>query len=243
MFKLNSPTLLYLRQLSRNVDRLATFLENSIPKIKYSLWNIGYNYNKYKNKKDEINLSPEKLARNILIAILITYLGFVGVAVLAIQTEKERGLRYANLITNSMSPEIRPGSLVISQKQKSYKEGDIITYLEVNPTSGTPLKSTITHRIISIKRLSEGVFYVTKGDNSDIPDPVDVKSDLVLGKVIKIIPNLGWVVSYITTPPGFGMFIVLPVFIILLNEAYHVREQLKEKRESALRIKSSLFQN
>ena len=243
MFKLNSPTWLYIRQLSSNVDRFASFLELMVPKMKYTLWNIGYNYNKYRQKKREIKLSPEKLARNILIAVLIIYLGFIGVATLAMQTEKGRGVRFASLITSSMSPEIKPGSMIVSQKMNSYTEGDIISYLEVNPTSGTPLKSTITHRIISIKKLSDGEFYITKGDNIDIPDPVDVKKELVLGKVVKVIPHLGWVVSYITTPPGFGMFIILPTLVILLNEAYHVREQMKEKRGNLLKFKSPLVQN
>jgi len=228
---LHSPTWLYIRQLSANIDWIANYIEKRGLSYRYYLWNIGYNINMVKEESNNFIISPEKLAKNLLIGILIIYLGFLGVATLYYQTEKTRGVRVVSLITRSMEPEIKPGSIALTKEQNSYKEGDIITYYEVNPNSGARLNSSITHRIISIKKIGEKETYITKGDNSSIPDPVGVEKKNVMGKVEKVIPNLGWMLSFVRTPPGFGMFVVLPFLIILFNELKHFKENVKIKKK------------
>ena len=52
-----------------------------------------------------------------------------------------------------------------------------------------------------------------------------------MGKVEKVIPNLGWMLSFVRTPPGFGMFVVLPFLIILFNELKHFKENVKIKKK------------
>ena len=119
---------------------------------------------------------------------------------------------YASLTveTGSMEGTIDIGDMIIIKKQKEYKIGDIVTYLHEGD------KIPTTHRIINYN--SDGTF-VTKGDSNNSKDPEAVTNDIILGEVIKVIPNVGifaaWVQSegwiYIVAALailGLGLFII-----------------------------------
>lgn len=75
--------------------------------------------------------------------------------------------------SGSMEPTIMVGEAVVIQKQKSYEQGEIITYMVEN-------QYLVTHRIQEKKE--EG--YITKGDHNNQIDEVFVRLEDIQGKVI-----------------------------------------------------------
>ncbi len=87
------------------------------------------------------------------------------------------GYTFLEVLTGSMSGTIEIGDGVIVKLTKEVKEEDIIVYEKDN--------SFITHRLIE-KQQDE---LITKGDANNVQDE-PITNDMVIGKVIKIIPNV-----------------------------------------------------
>ena len=83
------------------------------------------------------------------------------------------------------------GDVGIVKKEKKYKVGEVIVFLKDN------MKAPIIHRIIKI---NEDGTYQTKGDNNNAPLEVEssIKNNEIIGKVIFIIPKIGYLKLIIT---------------------------------------------
>lgn len=92
--------------------------------------------------------------------------------------------------TQSMEPKIHPGDLVAvaPRECKDLQIGDIITY-HPYPNDST----SITHRILS-KRVGgkDKCVFTVKGDNNSTPDSIPVRFEMIVGKVLYVIPKLGF---------------------------------------------------
>jgi signal peptidase I len=227
----DSPTWIFLRELSTTIDNFALYMQKKGPQFhefaKKRKMAITGNYTE---EKKGFNISPEKLGTNLPLAVIIVYLGLVGVFTIAFYTENYTGMRLTSITTGSMAPEIEPGSAIFSQKQRTYKVGDIITYRDANPTTGNLLPSTTTHRIVSLRETSRGPAYITQGDANIVPDAVIVSQEQVLGKVTYRVRFLGYFLSYMRTLPGFLALVVFPAGILIFNEINYIRKQLKEDK-------------
>ncbi len=116
---------------------------------------------------------------------------------------------------SSMSPTINYGWVVMIYKVpfQQLHVGDIIVF---NDPRGNP--DVIVHRIISANSCNGQLCFLTKGDNNQTnptPDPWNVTQSYYIGKVIAIIPYLGYITPALW---GFrGLTALLPVtFVILL---------------------------
>lgn len=89
--------------------------------------------------------------------------------------------------SDSMAPTITTNDLIVVKITKDVKVDDVITFKEGN--------SLITHRLIS--KTAKG--YVTKGDANNENDK-NIGKKQVVGKVIKILPNMGIWFKVFTTP-------------------------------------------
>lgn len=117
------------------------------------------------------------------------------------------GYTFFEVATASMYPTIEIGDVVIVRITKDVEQNDIIVY-----TDG---ESIITHRLI--EKNDNGL--IAKGDANNSEDK-PINENMVLGKVIKIIPKLGtWrkvftsteiVVLIIILITLFGIVFVLP---------------------------------
>jgi len=67
------------------------------------------------------------------------------------------------VLSGSMEPAIKTGSIVVIKPEKNYKIGDIITFYS-NESS-----LSITHRIYDAKIIKNEVYYITKGDANKTP--------------------------------------------------------------------------
>lgn len=90
------------------------------------------------------------------------------------------------IVTGSMIPMVYPGDVVIVRKieGKDAKLGDVIQYKSDN--------IFIFHRVIDISEEKNQLKFQAKGDNNSRPDSELVDPGLIKGKVIKVIPKIGW---------------------------------------------------
>ncbi len=111
------------------------------------------------------------------------------------------------VLSGSMEPAIKTGSVVVVKPESSYKTGDVITFSEKNNP-----KITTTHRVFGI---DEGGF-ITKGDANNSTDSARVAAEQIIGKTIFSIPYLGYPVSFAKTQQGLLLLVIIPAIIIII---------------------------
>ena len=126
------------------------------------------------------------------------------------------GYTFFEVATGSMSPTIEIGDVVIVKLTKQVNENDIIVYQEGN--------DFITHRLIK----KNGDELIAKGEANNSEDK-PIKSDMVIGQVIKIIPQIGIWRKVILTPEIIGLIFML-VIILGITFAYTSKTEEKVKK-------------
>jgi signal peptidase len=165
--------------------------------------------------------NPKKLAKITIIALiaifLIIFLGFYRPVSLWGDT------RYEPVYTGSMEPAIPVGSIVVIKPANpdTLKIGDIICF-KIEAEQPT----TVTHRIIGIT--NEG--FKTKGDANEDPDQWIVKKENVIGKVIAVIPLIGYLGYFVRTPIGFILLILIPATILIIIEIKNIIKELRKTK-------------
>ncbi|MEN6348008.1 MAG: signal peptidase I [Syntrophomonas sp.] len=91
------------------------------------------------------------------------------------------------ILSGSMEPEIKTGDVVIIHKiaGKDARVGDIILFPYEKDMK-------VTHRIIAASDQQGAKLFTTKGDANPEPDSNLVPEDNVQGKVVSVIPKIGW---------------------------------------------------
>jgi signal peptidase len=135
-------------------------------------------------------------------------------------------------ISNSMYPTLKVGDLLIVQGglngvdiRADPKNGDIIVFR--HPYSPSEF---VVHRAIE-KYERGGLWYFrTKGDNISYPDSWIISEKDLIGKVIFVIPYLGYIKIYLGNEIGLSIIIVLLItFIIFENLDFLKRRNEKNK--------------
>ena len=148
--------------------------------------------------------------RKIYYFLIIFYLFFVSTIIIVSRENLPGGFRFFTNRFVSMQPLINAGSLTIVKKQPYYIEGDVITYYsQVNNK-----EEIVTHRIYRIG----GNVYLTKGDNNAAIDEYKILPRLIIGQVVAIIPNLGYVFSFAKSPLGVALVIIIPATLFITIE-------------------------
>jgi signal peptidase len=116
----------------------------------------------------------------------------------------KHGLKILMVVSSSMEPIIKKGSLVVIKQEAIYSKGDIITYKN---NSGTEI---VTHRIERIQKKGDSYFFRTKGDRNDSEDPDAVSQKNIIGKVKLSIPFLN---IFYENPVLIRFFFVFLMFV------------------------------
>lgn len=148
---------------------------------------------------------------------MITTLLVVMVAALAILLVGMRfaGFKVFTVLSGSMEPAYHTGS-VIYVKEVDYTQlqaGDVITFMISEDM-------VATHRIVGVVPDDEDpsvLRYRTKGDANDSEDGTLVHYKNIIGSPVFTIPYLGYVASYIQSPPGSYIAIAAAAFILMLT--------------------------
>jgi len=131
------------------------------------------------------------------------------------------------VISGSMAPAIKMGSVVIVKPASDYKIGDVITF---GPYSKT--KAPTSHRIYDIKVVDGQPVYITKGDANNAPDAREIQKRDVLGKVLFSVPYVGFAVDFAKKPIGFVLIIGIPAVIIISDEVKKIIREVKKTKET-----------
>lgn len=135
------------------------------------------------------------------------------------------------VLSGSMEPAIKMGSVVIVKPQADYKIGEVITFGTVSKT-----KTPTTHRIHDIKVNVGTPIYITKGDANNAPDVKEVLPREVVGKVLFSVPYIGFAVDTAKKPLGFMFIIIVPALYIIYDEFVKIKKEvgkLKKGKEPA----------
>lgn len=144
----------------------------------FSLMFLQYKYNKSVRIKTDKNNKNENPIGLILTSILCIGIVWFSLGVFPVHPDV--------IATGSMRPMIYPGDMVLIKRMdgNDVKKGDVIQFKREN--------IYIFHRIIDITMVNNEKRYVTKGDNNSVKDSELVSPDDVKGKVIYVIPKIGW---------------------------------------------------
>lgn len=179
-----------------------------------------------------------KFLGDILVGIII----IVGLTFLVSLLPLKNNYKVLMVMSGSMEPAIKTGSLIFTQPSNSYKVGDIITFRPENTASN---KKTTTHRIANIEDGSGDRLLTTKGDANKSSDGAKIKEDQIVGKYLFKIPYLGYLLAFIKTLPGLVIVIIIPATIIIYEEFKKITHETKtivklraEKRRSKNEVSS-----
>ncbi len=147
-----------------------------------------------RNKKDNIDHNNENKAGRVC-SIIGTLLIVVVILMCSLLVLPEMiGFHMYNVISGSMEPTIKVGSLlyVHEGKAEDIEEDDIIAFY-----SSLEDGSIITHRVVKNNVVS-GTFK-TKGDANDKEDPTPISYQNFIGKVTLTVPYMGKLLTLMTS--------------------------------------------
>jgi signal peptidase len=170
-------------------------------------------------------LNIKRISSWIIAAFLVALLLLVGFLVFG----PWFGWETHSVLSGSMEPSLKVGGIIVAKPEKleNIKVGDIITFQLGN--------KTVTHRVADITRDDSGrIWFQTKGDANESPDPEAVSSDKeVVRKVVLHIPYLGFVSSVAKSKALFLVSVCVLTFFILFFIAKEIKRRMKEETESA----------
>lgn len=167
-----------------------------------------------------------KSVGNILIFLVI-------LACLPIVLPKLFGFQAYNVISGSMEPEIKVGSIVYV-KQVPFDEiekGDVIAF-----ESGA---SVVTHRVQDIDVANK--LFTTKGDANNTADFTPVAYTNVLGEAHLYCPFFGYVAAWLSEPIGKIVAVIMLLVGVVLSSFGEKKEKKKEVESSESTSKKSGF--
>ena len=122
------------------------------------------------------------------------------------------------IVTPSMVPTINVNDGIVIKRvnHDGYNIGDIISF----DSSDLVFNGlTVTHRIVDKEIISnDKSFYTTKGDNNYINDPSKVSTDSIYGKVILIIPKMGYIRNVFSSPINYFICLLVPALLFVIYE-------------------------
>jgi len=157
------------------------------------------------------SINPFKLKMELAAWLILASLGLLIVFTIASNTEVFGGYKSYLVQSGSMEPAIMTGDIIVIHKQGSYAKNDVITFL-------APEKGIVTHRIINIFEEKNTTLFNTKGDANRTDDSGNASLQSVFGKVVFVIPKLGFFVGFAQSLPGLIALILIPAGVLVLDE-------------------------
>ena len=126
------------------------------------------------------------------------------------------------VLSGSMMPMMMPGDMIIVNtiNSENLKVGDVIAFKDPYGAS-----SIVTHRIISIDDSSGSRVFQTKGDANGIPDIFPVPSSTVIGKLVFVLPLVGYLPGFLKDNPiVYVLAIIVPVLLLIFSEIQNIKD-------------------
>ena len=166
-----------------------------------------------------------------LIQILIFSILLLAVFILiSSKTAIFGGLRSFVVVSGSMQPAIKVGSIVFTQPGGNYQTGDVIAF-------DNKAQQIVTHRIVKTVNSKDGLSYSLKGDANQSADGDLVSQKDIIGKVVWTVPYLGMIVKYLRTPRGFIGMIIVPSLFFIIWEIINIKREMEKEIEKKIKKK------
>jgi signal peptidase len=158
----------------------------------------------------------KKILKIILeIGAWIFLAGFASMIGLTIMSNSSLLGKYRSMLvqSGSMEPSIMTGDVIIIRQDKWYQKGDVVTFNAGN-------KGRVTHRIVGADRDN----FQTKGDANRTGDNDSVNLSQIMGKVVLVLPKLGYLVVFSKSLLGIIVMIIIPGIIIMADELFKIKK-------------------
>ena len=191
----------------------------------------------------EIKKKEKRSFKSILRYFFLIFISFVvGINIYTINASRivgnavpmPFGIGAAVVLSGSMEPVINVDDLVIVVKTDNFEVGDIIVFQEG--------RIAITHRIVEIN----DEYVITRGEANNTND-TPLSYEQIKGKVIMVIPYVGYVIHKIQTPLGTFLIIGLAIMLFELsfinkkeqdnNELEEIKREIQELKEKNMNKK------
>nr|MDO8116593.1 signal peptidase I [Candidatus Sigynarchaeota archaeon] len=138
--------------------------------------------------------------------------------------------------SGSMVPTIYEGDILfiqhvladeIASGDHANRTGDVIVY-ETRGIWPFPLSEPVVHRVIEKEYRDGKWWFTTQGDANYIPDNYEIPEENVYGKVVGVIPKVGWIKLFLDRS---GIVIPLLVILAMLLVASIVWDVLHPEKE------------
>lgn len=162
-----------------------------------------------------MKIRPLNIIFNIFAIITVIAVGFVSFNVFS-------GAKGYAVVTDSMAPQIRKGSVVFVKHVEfdKLRENDIVTV--AFPDS----EGCFTHRIISIDYDAE--VFKTKGDANEKEDPQPSMKEQLIGKLWYSVPLLGYISIFVKSLNVIKISIISAVFAIIVITAAAIAQKSRK---------------
>ncbi len=165
----------------------------------------------------------------ILSGIFLAAMIFIALIVVVSAFPIKGNIQIKVVLSGSMEPSIKTGSIILIKPADSYNIGDVITFAS-NFKEPNGARIPVTHRIVEIKKQNSEVSYITKGDANEDADETVISYKSVMGKVLFDAPYLGYVVETAKKPYGFLALIMIPALIIIYDQAKKIWDEIKKMK-------------
>jgi signal peptidase len=154
--------------------------------------------------------------------LFLAAFALIVVFTLASNTNLLGGYKSYLVQSGSMEPTIMTGDIVVVHSQPQYFINDSVTFFGSDGR-------IVTHRIIGSSKEGEKIIFATKGDANRSVDSDVATPDKIIGKVIFIIPKLGYFVAFSKSLPGLIILIFVPAFFLILDELSKLKTDAKRQ--------------
>lgn len=181
-----------------------------------------------------------KKAGNIIFWVITPFLFVIAFITAYSIFNNSFPIRIYSVLSGSMEPALRTGSLIVVNAIDKYNIGDIVTYKVDKARFSNNMKiDTVTHRIIDVKEDGGNILFTTKGDANMAADKELVPSKTIMGKVRYEIPFMGYIITFSRNPLGFFILMAIPVIMICWEEADKIVSELAKRRKKQ-KLKASV---
>lgn len=174
--------------------------------------------------------STLKIVLNVLFWVFLVVVVLYSVLALFSSQDENRmsvlGVSALTVQSDSMDPTFSKGDLIFINTDVTVADlevGDVITYLMLVTTTDGTVQVYNSHTIVGIDVVDGVYWFTTKGDNNPTQDAQRVfQNDIVgvwTGSVWRGVgTGIDSLISFLKSPTGFFLFIVLPVFAFLVYQ-------------------------
>jgi signal peptidase len=149
----------------------------------------------------------------------------LGVAIFAVP--RLFGWELQVVLSGSMEPTYPVGSLNLVQPLEA---SEVEAGMPMAFWAPSDAKVMVTHRVVEVVQLEDGLYFRTQGDANEDPDPELVPADNVVGRVRWHIPYLGHLVRRLRDRQGFLLLMAVPAGLLVFGEIRNIASQLRLRK-------------